>query len=402
MKIRKIASFTVLAWMCLVSFSFLWNYSTASKEQERVALESAKTLFKYINITRLWNSQHSAVYVPVTEKTQPNPYINLSSRDIKINNELTLTQINPTYMIQQISDLALKQNGIQFHFTSLTPINPTNRPTELEVKILKEFQNGLTEKGMFITKNNQPYYFYMAPVYTDKSCFSCHPKPELLHNNIGGGISIISSSIMKSPFWELFFGHIVISIVGLFVIFLTYRKLRNAYKIIQKQASIDELTGIPNRRVFSEHIRTEFKRHQRDQQPLSVIMCDIDHFKAFNDTYGHLAGDNCLTKVAQTIQHSLKRPVDFCARYGGEEFIILLPETEQSGAKHFAETVRQEVEALNMQNDKAFHHIITISLGVATSTKNNPLASYEKLINQADQALYKAKEQGRNQVQTFK
>lgn len=401
MKIKKIALFTVLIWILLVSLSFVWNYSAATKEQERVAFESAKTLFEYINITRLWNTQHAAVYVPITSQTAPNPYILSPNRDLKINEQLTLTQVNPAYMIQQIADIALKQSKVHFHFTSLNPINPANQPTQREAALLKEFQAGLSEKGLFITEKGEQYYFYMAPIYLDESCFKCHQRQDLLHNNIGGGISITSSYIMKVPIIALLFGHLLIGFVGIIVLFIVYQKLTTAYAIIQQQATIDELTGIPNRRVFSERVVTEFKRHQRDKQPLSVIMCDIDHFKLFNDTYGHQAGDQCLRQIAQLIQNTLHRPVDFCARYGGEEFIILLPETDLQGAKHFAEIIRQEVEYLHIPNENALpYQIVTISLGVATTTEMHAIASYEKLINLADTALYNAKKQGRNRVQT--
>ncbi|MCF6298407.1 MAG: diguanylate cyclase [Thiomicrorhabdus sp.] len=403
MKIKQITLFAALIWISLISLSFVWNYHAASKERERVAFESAKTFFEYINITRLWNTQHTAVYVPITSETPPNPYINDPNRDLKINEQLTLTQVNPAYMIQQIADIALKQNGVNFHFTNLNPINPDNQPTAREAALLKEFQEGLTEKGLFITENGQQYYFYMAPIYLDETCFNCHQRQDLLRHNIGGGISITSSYIMKNPVIALLFGHILIGVAGLIALFIVYRKLTVAYRIIQKQATIDELTGIPNRRVFSERIITEFKRHQRDKQPLSVIMCDIDHFKLFNDTYGHQAGDQCLRQIAQLIHHTLHRPVDFCARYGGEEFIILLPETDLQGAKHFAEIIRQEVEYLHIPNESALpYQMVTISLGIATTSEKHAVISFEKLINLADTALYNAKKQGRNQVQVAK
>ncbi len=402
MKLKRFFILSLLTWVLLVSISFIWNYNAASKEQERVALESAKTIFNYINIIRLWNNQHSPVYVPMTENTPPNPYLTNPNKNIIVNDQLTLTQINPAYMIQQIADIAMKENGVQFHFTSLNPINPMNRPTDLEISVLKEFQNGLKEKGMFINQNGEPYYFYMAPIYTDESCFNCHLNHDLLEHNIGGGISVTTSYIMKIPFISLLLGHIIIGLVGSIALFLAAQKLNSAYQIIQQQATIDSLTGLPNRRIFSERIQTEFKQHLRDQRPLSIIMCDIDYFKRFNDTYGHLAGDQCLTTVAHTIQQSLKRPIDFCARYGGEEFIILLPETNQQGACHFAETIRQNIANLNIPNKMATPYpIITISLGVATADQSNPVPHHESLINRADKALYIAKRQGRNQVQSY-
>lgn len=172
-------------------------------------------------------------------------------------------------------------------------------------------------------------------------------------------------------------------------------------KRLKRQAVFDALTGIPNHRGFLETISKEFKRSRRDQQPLSIIMCDIDNFKAYNDTYGHSSGDLCLKKVAQTINNTLKRPVDFCARYGGEEFVVILPNTALDGAMQLAEKIRLNIEGMGIKNKKSLPtQIVTLSLGVATS-EDTTLVSHEELIKCADMGLYKAKEQGRNQVQSF-
>ena len=130
-------------------------------------------------------------------------------------------------------------------------------------------------------------------------------------------------------------------------------------------------------------------------------MIDIDHFKSYNDTYGHERGDECLKKVARAIQKTLKRPSDFCARYGGEEFIIVLPDTTQEGAMFIAEAIRTAVKNLGIQHEKSSPAgIVSISLGVATAD-NNLSVSYEDLIRQSDKALYLAKEKGRNRVEVY-
>ncbi len=118
MKIKMTVIFFILAWITLVTVSFLWNYSNAKQEQERIALQSARSFFDQILITRLWNSRHGGVYVPVTETTRPNPYLKLAMRDIKVNDKLTLTNVNPAYMSRQLSEIALDQKGVQFHITS--------------------------------------------------------------------------------------------------------------------------------------------------------------------------------------------------------------------------------------------------------------------------------------------
>jgi diguanylate cyclase (GGDEF)-like protein/PAS domain S-box-containing protein len=167
---------------------------------------------------------------------------------------------------------------------------------------------------------------------------------------------------------------------------------------LQRQANRDSLTQIPNRRMFSETIAKEWARLIRDDKPLSVIMCDIDFFKLFNDGYGHQAGDVCLQKVAKAIEGAVKRPADLVARYGGEEFIALLPDTDIDGAIAVAEHIRQAVCDLEIAHETSkIHDHVTVSVGVASVQPCEAL-SYEYLIKEADDRLYYAKEQGRNRV----
>ena len=161
------------------------------------------------------------------------------------------------------------------------------------------------------------------------------------------------------------------------------------------------MTGIPNRRSFSDRILTEFNRSQRDKYPLSVIMGDIDNFKSYNDTYGHKGGDECLKKVANAIETTLERPGDFCARYGGEEFVIILPNTRREGAMFVAEEIRANIEKMKIPHENSSPlGVVSISLGVAT-TEADASISHEELLKQSDKALYSAKEKGRNRVEAF-
>ena len=186
-------------------------------------------------------------------------------------------------------------------------------------------------------------------------------------------------------------------------IFVAGVRLSKAYETIERQAVIDALTEIPNRQSFSDTMEREFKRSQRERAPLSIIMCDIDNFKEYNDSYGHSNGDLCLKKVAQAIRNSLKRAGDFCARYGGEEFIVILPNTSPDGAMRVAERMRLTIEEMGIAHMKSLPaQVVTMSFGVATSEDTATLVSLEDLIKCADVALYRAKEQGRNQVQFFR
>jgi diguanylate cyclase (GGDEF)-like protein len=176
---------------------------------------------------------------------------------------------------------------------------------------------------------------------------------------------------------------------------VTYR-LAAAKSELQKLSSLDGLTGIPNRRHFDELYAAEWKRASRDGTPLSVILVDIDHFKAYNDRYGHQAGDDCLRRVAAALKPMAKRPGDSVARYGGEEFVVILPETHQVGAAAVAEAMRRAVSELALEHAASQGEgRVSISLGTATVVPGES-TSASALLAAADEALYESKKSGRN------
>jgi len=176
------------------------------------------------------------------------------------------------------------------------------------------------------------------------------------------------------------------------------RKLALAHAELERLASLDGLTNIANRRYFDNTLTREWARAMRDSSPLSIIMIDIDHFKAFNDCYGHLTGDHCLKQVSATLNAELKRPADFVARFGGEEFVALLPNTAMSGAMEIAERMRQAVLALQYPHaDSPTRPVVSISLGVSTAVPQIH-SEPQQLLQMADKALYAAKAKGRNAV----
>ena len=161
---------------------------------------------------------------------------------------------------------------------------------------------------------------------------------------------------------------------------------------------LDSLTGIPNRRLFEEELGKEWARAKRDNAPLALITADIDHFKEYNDHYGHPAGDLCLVDVAQTLYHALSRPGDVAARIGGEEFAILLPQTDLNGAIAVGEQIRERILALSLPHEASpVTSQVTLSFGVSSSELAS-VASPAELIRTSDIALYEAKRCGRNQI----
>jgi diguanylate cyclase (GGDEF)-like protein len=160
----------------------------------------------------------------------------------------------------------------------------------------------------------------------------------------------------------------------------------------------DGLTGIANRRYFDDYLGREWQRAKREQQPLALLMVDVDFFKHYNDTYGHVAGDQCLQQVAGVLQGVSKRATDLAARYGGEEFALILPNTGQEGAVEIGKQILVGVRNLGIRNATSVSsQIITVSLGIATYIPSE-FDLPDKFIIAADQALYQAKKAGRNQL----
>ena len=167
---------------------------------------------------------------------------------------------------------------------------------------------------------------------------------------------------------------------------------------LKYQANIDSLTQVANRRRFDEYLVQEWSRCAREQEHLSLILCDVDYFKFYNDAYGHQAGDRCLLEVAQGMQSIIKRPADVVFRYGGEEFAVILPFTKGEGALKVAEAIREEISKLQIPHDLSqVSHYVTLSMGVSSIIPSLDVTA-ESLVEVADRALYEAKALGRDRV----
>lgn len=177
--------------------------------------------------------------------------------------------------------------------------------------------------------------------------------------------------------------------------------LQDANQKLKLLAYLDGLTKVANRRYFNNRIQNEWQRLAREQQPLSLILLDIDAFKDYNDYYGHLAGDDCLIRIAQILQTVTRRPADLAARYGGEEFAILLPNTSLEGGIKVAQNIQQGIYNLAIPHAKSdVKEIVTVSLGIASLIPTLDVTS-DTLVAFADRALYDAKEQGRDRFAIY-
>lgn len=176
------------------------------------------------------------------------------------------------------------------------------------------------------------------------------------------------------------------------------KKLSESNRLLAELADKDELTNLDNRRSMDKYLAAEWDRHLRSQKPLSFLFIDIDYFKQFNDTYGHEGGDQALVKVATILRNNVKRSVDMAARFGGEEFAVILPETDEADAVTVAENIRSELAAQKvLHGSSSVSSYLTVSIGIATMVPHSE--NHAGLIRvMADDALYKAKEEGRDRI----
>ncbi len=298
----------------------------------------------------------------------------------------------------------VEKGEIEIHYAGLSFLLPEKVMFKYK---LEGFDSGWIKAG----QRQTAYYTNLPPGHYTFHVTACNN--DGIWNRKGAEISIWLQPRFTQTGW--FKG--IVSIFIIFMIFALYRlrvkQIRHRESVLQKEveertrqlnqlnrkladlARTDELTGVANHRYLMHQLGKNWKAAFRDSTPLSLLFIDLDHFKQYNDTYGHQAGDHCLKKIADILQNELKRPRDFLARYGGEEFVAILPTTEKTGAMNTAETLRAAVEEKCQDHRGAV--VITISVGVSTAI---PLNHYdvEKLIAAADTALYQAKNSGRNQV----
>ncbi|MEG5000263.1 diguanylate cyclase, partial [Microcoleus sp. B4-D4] len=176
--------------------------------------------------------------------------------------------------------------------------------------------------------------------------------------------------------------------------------LQDANQKLEELANLDGLTQVANRRCFNNRLQSEWQRLARENQPLSLILLDVDKFKSYNDYYGHLAGDDCLIRIGQILQKVVRCPTDLAARYGGEEFVLLLPNTDLEGGIKVSQNIQQEIHNLAIPHAQSdVKEIVTVSLGISSLIPTLEVQP-DTLVAYADKALYDAKQQGRDRWST--
>ncbi len=396
-------SLIIILFLSGIFLGFVLTTNRIIKEQ---MFTTARSHFRNIVLTRRWNADHGGVYVEKRKGVISNPY--LENPDITTVDGTVYTKKNPALMTREISEYASQAGDFIYHITSLNPLNPDNSPDDFERKALEMFEEGRREFVVKKQVDEKILFRYMAPLFVEKGCLSCHGKQMYKLGDVRGGISVSFdiSKIQK----DMKTNRILIGIASLITVSILIaifyvmvsrvaRKLRAAHRTIEIMVITDELTQLYNRRHFYTCLGQEIDRVERYGHPISLLMLDIDHFKRVNDNFGHQSGDDILAGVAQIVR-DVTRKSDIVARYGGEEFSVILPETDVEAAIECAEKIRQAIEdyIFQIQNRQVLQ--VTVSIGVSSIQQIGKIQEddVKKIIEMADQALYKAKESGRNQV----
>lgn len=393
---------------CLTILGVFWGFiSRANFLIREQLLKQARAYSQEITLTREWIADQGGVYVKKQEGLSENPYLkdisSVKTRIVDQDNEVYFLK-NPAMITREISEMALEERMFSFHITSLNPINPQNKPDEFEKKALKEFQAG-TKNEMFQleTSEHNAVFRYIIPLPVKESCLQCHEAQGYRVGDIRGGISVsipasdIIAEIRSSNIYIVAFALSVLLALTIVILLLSNQlisALKSAEARLHEMATRDFLTGLLNRREGMHRFREEISKSRRSLQPLSAILLDIDHFKNINDTYGHLVGDKLLQHLAENLIPAL-RDYDIFCRYGGEEFLLILPNTPLLEGVEIAERLRRKIAEFTFVSERGITITMTISLGVAQLTGNEDENS---LVYRVDQALYGAKDMGRNRV----
>ncbi|WP_243371081.1 diguanylate cyclase [Geotalea sp. SG265] len=395
-------SLCVILSLFVVVVAYFLYARTGNLLLQRVR-EQALAYADLIDHTKMWNYDYGGVYVEKKRGVESNGYLLKIgvNPDLKTTDGRTLTLRNHAIMIKEISVRSEQQDGPSFRIVSSHPLDPANTPDPVEMAALGMFSQGAHEMSRLVLDNpTGPIYRFLLPLHADKSCLECHATRI---GDVLGALSItltISELARETHFSQLLIIVAAVVIIGLVVgitYFLTWRlviKLDEAQWRLKRLASTDELTGLNNRRHILARLEEEFERSIRLDQPLCVIMLDLDFFKKINDTWGHPFGDHVLKWVANRM-NEVVRAYDIIGRIGGEEFVIISPGTTLDEALVLAERLRETIEQETIEHGE-ISITLTVSAGIVLMDKGD--ITSDDLIRRADAALYRAKQAGRNRV----
>lgn len=401
-----------MLWSILVGTSLAWNIWLREKAVTDIAKIEAEAFINKDLALRSWASSHGGVYVKPTQETPPNPYLDAPNRDVITTGGQQLTLMNPAYITREVHSRFAKKFDVYGHMTSLQLKNPVNAPSDWEREGLQRFAAGHLEDYIgFSLRDGKPYLDLIKPMLMEESCLACHAWTQIPVGGVRGGIV---ASVPLAPLWEktdqvvlqMALSHGGFWIIGMAAIGWIGSKAKHIKEEREQseserqelyiQATHDPLTGLYNRRYLNEILPREVYRAKRSGTLLSLAMLDIDHFKRYNDEYGHQAGDAVLRALGQFLRENL-RQCDIPCRYGGEEILIIMPYAKADEAQSRLQKLFEEFHLKPLAGQTAPLPPVTVSVGVAEYWKSVDQDT-EQFLSQTDQALYRAKAAGRNRI----
>ncbi len=383
------------------------------------ALQSAKVSVKIMNEARVLYSKTVVNRISDLPEISVGPHYHAVASGIP----------NPaTYAIELGETLSSTEKGTLFRLYSDYPFpnrqasgGPHDQFQKDALAYLKQHPAGAFYRQE--KQDNHRLFRYAEAVIMEPTCVACHnrlpysPKRNWQVGEVRGILEVSQSidpllNTAQMGVRAISASLVTIGGLGLLGTVLIFSYSRNINQILcdevqiktaalQRLATIDELTQISNRRQFDQTLEGQWRIAQSRSQPLSLLLCDVDFFKKYNDAYGHPMGDRCLRLVAGAIQASLRSPYDLAARYGGEEFVVILPQADVAEAERLAAQIMIAVQQLKIEHQQSdISPYVSLSIGLATISPT-PSNQPADLIRQADRALYEAKAQGRQQVVTY-
>lgn len=394
----------VLLLAVLATTGLTW-WRTAGLLQQN-ALAEARSFTDLIITTRSWSADHGGVWVVKGPGVDTNPLLARLgvSADATATDGRVFTLRNPALMTVQISEMLQDADGAVFRLTSLDPVDPNNASDEWERSALGSFADGASERWEFVDAADGGSLRYMRPLATEEECLRCHGAQGYEVGDIRGAVSVtvpmgdINRQAAANAVGIVLIGALTTAALVWFAFALTARlrrRLLATQAALVEAATTDPLTGLSNRRHVLDRLCEELERATRDEGSVGVLMLDIDHFKAVNDTYGHAAGDAVLSEIASRLAREM-RPYDQLGRIGGEEFLIVAPGSTLEEAHALAERARATIAAAPVISSP--HSIdVTASIGVTVSGAAD-CSGVDEILARADEAMYEAKDTGRNRV----
>ena len=308
------ATFSIIVlWLIAVSVSLYWNLAEEKKKHTETALLTARAFFRQIVMQRSWNTRHGGVYVPISETVQPNPYLQTAYREVTTVDGLNLTLINPAYMTRQLAELAAKEEGIQYHITSLKPIRPENQATDWENEWLKSFESGAPEQYSLIENISGEKFRYMAPLYIEEGCLNCHASQGYKKGDVRGGISITMPLPALDAIHPVWVSHGIATLMGILgIMFSCFLLGQRERKLMRTNEQMEQ--EITERTVVEKELRQAERQWNQTFNCIAdfVSVHDLEHrFLRVNKPLAEYLGltpEEIVGKRCFEVMHNINEP----------------------------------------------------------------------------------------------